>query len=330
MTIYSQHSNRGKVQILATYQGSAGITSSTVTSLADATVAAPIVEALNRISALATVPVSVHDSRNGHVADYPRRHLASLTDRSARADLLNGAHSLWYEHVNLLLHHALTDLDDAMAAVPAPVRTAIEAELETEARELRDALAEFTDAVSPPETKSRRYWDFGSPFVTFDGGMDDLSHEAREFLDRHEKGISSEQRERAIADLRLLTTAYAQYRGGQAVLETDNFAIFDEPYDSDRYYMTVDAPQPGDDGDGAWRVEIGRWQPDDPEDEECGRATGRTILSCSHSAPPTASELADLLNRSAEQPKQIATWAETPVGATLPGTTFVVTERHTV
>jgi hypothetical protein len=328
MTIYSQHPNRGKVQILATYQGSEGITSSTVTSLADATLAVPIVDALNRISALATVPVSIYDTRDRPTDHYPQTHLASLTDRTAHADLLNGAHSLWYEHVKLLLHQALADLDDAMAAVPAPVRTAIKAELETEASELRDALAEFSEAVPSPETDGRRYWDFWFPFVTFDGGMDDLSGRARESLDRHEKGITTEQREKAVADLRLLVTAYAQYLGEHAVLEPENFAIFDEPYDSDRYFLTVNAPQPGD-NDGAWRVEIGHWEPDGPEDAECNSATGHTILSCARSAPPTASEIADLLNRSAEQPKQLTFWAETPVGATLAGTTFVVTERHT-
>ncbi|MEV7968374.1 hypothetical protein AB0O34_20675 [Sphaerisporangium sp. NPDC088356] len=270
---------------------------------------------------------SVIDSRDDFFDRYPQKHLASLTDRSARADLLNGAHSLWYEHVNLLLHQALTDLDDIMAAVPAPVRTAIEAELETEARELRDALAEFSEAVSPPETDNPRHWDFGSPFVAFDGGMDALSREARESLDGHEKGITTEQREKAVADLRLLVTAYAQHRGGHARLEMADFEIFAEPDRSTGYYLTVDAPQPGDDDDGAWRVEIGHWEPDDPEEEECSSSTGHTMLSCARSAPPTVLEIADLLDCSAEQ---LAAWAATPVGAALAGTTFVVTERHTV
>jgi hypothetical protein len=328
MTIYSQHPNRGKVQILATYHGSAGITSCTVTSLADATLATPIVDALTRISALATVPVSVYDTRSDPVSRYPQRHLASLIDRSARADLLNGTHSLWYEQVGQLLHDALTDLDDAMAAVPAPVRTAIDAELETEARELRAALAEYAEGVAPPETESPRYWDFGSPFVAFDRGMDVLSQQTRERLDLQEQGITTEQREKAVADLRLLAAAYATYLGGEATLEPVNFAIFDESAGSDEYYLTVDAPKPG--SDGAWRVAIGRWVPDDPEEEEPSSATGRPIVTCTCSAPPTASEIADLLNRNAAEPDQLATWAQIPVGAALPGTTFVVTERHVV
>jgi hypothetical protein len=55
MTIYSQHTNCGKVQILATYKGDAGVASSTMTSVDDATAAAAIVDALNRISASAYV-----------------------------------------------------------------------------------------------------------------------------------------------------------------------------------------------------------------------------------------------------------------------------------
>lgn len=149
MTIYSQHPSRGKVQILATYSASAGVTSSAVTSVDEAALAAPIVDALNRISALTTVPVSIWDKRDGH-SRYPAGHLAALTDRGDRAELLIGAHSLWYELVKLLLAKALTDLDDAMATVPGPVGTAIDAEFEAEARGLRDALAECSQGTPRP------------------------------------------------------------------------------------------------------------------------------------------------------------------------------------
>jgi hypothetical protein len=236
-------------------------------------------------------------------------------------------HSLWYELVNLLLHQALADLDDAMTAVPEPVRTAIDAELEAEARGLRDALAEFSEGISPPATENRRHWDFGSPSVAFDGGMDALSREIRERLDRHEEGITIEDRQKGVADLRLLVDAYTRYRGDQATLEAAEFTIFDDPFGPDRYFLTVDAPRPGDDDVGGWRVEIDRWEPDDPEDEECNSASGSSVLSCTCSAPPTAAEVADLLNRSAERPEQLTAWAETPVGEALAGTTFVVTER---
>ncbi|GEC05026.1 hypothetical protein SSP24_26810 [Streptomyces spinoverrucosus] len=77
LTIYSQHANRGKTQILATYQGPDGVVSKTVTSLGDSRLAGPIVDALNRISAFATVPVSVHDCREQRVDYYPRKHLAA-------------------------------------------------------------------------------------------------------------------------------------------------------------------------------------------------------------------------------------------------------------
>lgn len=329
MTIYSQHPNRGKVQILATYKGTLGITSSTVTSLADMELVAPIVDALNRISGLATMPVSIYDTRNGPTGHYPQTHLASLTDRDARADLLQGAHSLWYEYVTLLLYQALTDLDDATAAAPAPVKTAIDTELEAEARCLRDALAEYSEAVPLPETDSPRYWDFGFPFLHFDGGLDALSEDTRQILDRHETGITTEQREKAITDLRLLVTAYGQYRGGEAVLETASLAIFSEPGGPDAYYLSVDAPHPSANNRDTWRVEIGRWVPDDPNDEECASFTGQTVLTCSCSAPPTATQITDLLERSEERTEQLATWAQTPIGAPLPGTAFVVTEHPT-
>src|SRR5882762_10364699 len=81
----------GKVQILATYRGTTGVVSSTVTSVGDIALAGPIVDALNRISACATVPVSVHDMRARRVTSYPADHFAALTDRSARPDLLSGA-----------------------------------------------------------------------------------------------------------------------------------------------------------------------------------------------------------------------------------------------
>ncbi|MER6764209.1 MULTISPECIES: hypothetical protein [Amycolatopsis] len=153
MTIYSQHAQRGKIQILANYRGWGGMVASTVTSVDSSKVARPIVDALNRISACATVPVSVHDERNRRVNYYPARHLAALTDRAVRASLLEGTHSLWYEQVMWLLHGALIDLDEATAGVPAPVRMAVEAELETEERWLRAALAEFSEGSRFPMTK---------------------------------------------------------------------------------------------------------------------------------------------------------------------------------
>lgn len=116
-----------------------------------------MVYALNRISALATVPLSVFDRRERRVNRYPSSHLVALTDRDARAGLLRGTHSLWYEYACLELHRALSDLDDAMSVVPPPILTAVNAELETEARELRDALAEYSEGIPAPETENR--WD---------------------------------------------------------------------------------------------------------------------------------------------------------------------------
>lgn len=325
MTIYSQHPNRGKVQILATYKGLAGTTSTTVTSVAKSDLATPIVDALNRISALATVPVSIHDTRDGKIRYYPSEHLVALTDADARATLLTGTHSLWYELVKLLLHRALADLDNAMAKVPEPVQTAINAELEEEAHELRGELAHFA-GKDWPEPETRRHWDFMFPFVLFDGGMPDLASRSREFLDRHEEGITAKQRERAIANLRLIATAYLQCHADPGFLESE-IELFHEPHGADGHYLTVTPPEPGNDAD-FWRVDIGHWVPDDPQDDECSSSTGHILLTCACPVPPTADEIVDLLDRSESEPKLLAAWAGTPIGTALAGTSFIVTERH--
>lgn len=330
MTIYSQHPNRGKVQILATYRGPVGVMSSTVASVDDAALAGPIVDALNRISACATVPVSVYDTRGDRFEHYPAEHLAALTDQSARADLLDGAHSLWYEQVKVLLHQALADLDDATAVVPAPVRTAITEELEAEAHGLRDALAEYSEGIEPPETEDRRDWDFGAPFVAFAGGEDGLSREDRDRLNRLERGITNKRLMTGAADLRLLLDAYTRCANNEAMLLVDDFTITDDPFgsDSDRFFLNVEAPTPnGAYGRDDWGVDISRWVPDDPEDED-SRATGEPVLRCVRSAPPTAAEIVELLNRSGGRPEQLAAWVKTPVGEALTGTAFVVTERY--
>ncbi|MFG2962187.1 hypothetical protein ACGFZS_02785 [Streptomyces sp. NPDC048288] len=329
MTIYSQHANRGKTQILATYQGPDGVTSKTVTSLGDSRLAGPIVDALNRISAFSTVPVSVHDRREQRADYYPRKHLAALTDSTARAGLLSGAHSLWYEYVCLRLHQALADLENELGAVPDTVSRAISSELELEKEGLCAALDEFSGNFSGPETEEARHWDFGHPFVKHDDGMDTLSDETREHLDRREAGISTEERQKAVADLRVLVTAHSRCTGMWASLDDPSGEIFAEPYDSDGFYMTVQTPEPGDD-DGSWEIEIGRWEPDDPDEEygEHSSATGSTVIRCVLPAAPDSDEVAHLLKAVEEKPLLLAQWAETPVGAALAGTAIVVTKRY--
>ncbi|NLU72630.1 hypothetical protein HCC61_08085 [Streptomyces sp. HNM0575] len=329
MTIYAQHANRGKTQILATYEGEAGVVAATVTSLGDPALTAPIVDALNQISALATVPVSVHDRRERPGGYYPAKHLAALTDRTARAELLNGAHSLWYEYACLELHQALADLDTALAAVPEPVRIAVEAELETEARQLREALDEFSEDTPLPEHQDRRRWDFEAPFVTPDGRTDDvLSSATREQLDHIERGLTAQERERAVADLRVIGMAYAQCSGeAEARIHHDyGEGIFAEPYDSDGLFVSIDVPKPGGEGNTSWTIEVGLWEPDDPDEEELSSATGATIRRCVLPTAPGVDELVAFLNRIADQPDVLAKWAETPIGQALAGTDFVVTQ----
>ncbi|MFD9962730.1 hypothetical protein [Amycolatopsis sp. NPDC058986] len=331
MTIYSQHANRGKVQILATYHGLAGVVSSTVTSVDDTALAAPIVDVLNRVSACATVPVSDWDERGGEFRHYPARHLAALTDRNARPDLIEGAHSLWYEQAMLLLHRALTDLDTAVAAVPEPVKTAISAELETEARALRDELAEFTEAVEPPDPEKRRVWDFHSPFVALDVSVSELDKENRDNLNSLEEGLGQAELEQAVADLRLLFDAYLQCANDEARLLIDGFEISDDPYDEDedRYFLNVQAPMPnGKWARTEWNIEICRWVPDGPRTEDSDSATGKSVLDCARSEPPKLSEIIELLNRSGGQSDVLAAWAKTAVGEALAGTAFIVTKRY--
>ncbi|MFD5988078.1 hypothetical protein [Streptomyces cyaneofuscatus] len=329
MTIYSQHATRGKTQILATYQGPDGVVSKTVTSLAEPYLAVPVVDALNRISAFATVPVSIHDRRERRVGYYPRTHLASLTDPAARPNLLGGAHSLWYEYVCLRLHQALADLESAVAVLPGTVSRAIRSELDEEKHGLQTGLAEFSGASTEDEPETERCWEFRHPFVKYDDGLDTLSDETREQLDRRESGFTSEEREKAVAALRVLVTAHAQGGDVGASLDDPSCRLFVEPYDSDGFYLTIEAPEPGDD-ETSWEIEVGRWVPDDPEEEPGNHtsATGHDMVGCALPVAPTAEEIAHLLKSVDEKPLLLAEWAESRVGAVLAGTAMVVTERY--
>ncbi|MYT37037.1 hypothetical protein GTY66_13390 [Streptomyces sp. SID8356] len=329
MTIYSQHAHRGKIQILATYRGSDGVVSKTVTSLGEARLAAPIVDALNEISALATAPVSVYDGRERRTDHYPSGHLEALADASSRDALLTGAHSLWYEYVCLRLHQALADLEGALAALPDTVSRAIRAELEEEANELRAALDEFSGASPEDGPESERQWDFGRPFVTGDDEMDTLSGDTREQFDQREAGFTPEEREKAVADLRVLATAHGGVDAMWTSLDDAGSGIFAEPYDADGFYLTVQAPEPGDAG-APWEIEVGRWEPDDPDEQygDHSSATGSSVIRCALPVAPGADEIARLLRSVEEKPLVLAEWAGTPEGEVLAGTTMVVTRRY--
>ncbi|GAA2840795.1 hypothetical protein [Kribbella solani] len=328
MTIYSQHPNRGKVQILATYQGPSGVLSTTVTSVENQAVAGPIVDALNRVSAYTTVPVSVQDERDDRYRRYPTDHIEALVDPEARLALRVGAHSLWYQHIMLRLGYALKDLDEATASAPPPVRVAVAAELEVEARDLRHGLAEFSEGVRPPDDATRRIWDNDAPFVTSEEALSDAT---RRRLDEQESEGDAADRRRAVADLQLLYDAYVKTTSTGARLELGEFLVEDDPWgdERDNFFLDMSAPLPDEDSpQDAWSIGIYRWVPDDPG-EEYGAASGDSILECRRSTAPDLDELVNLLNLSNGDDAQLAAWAATPVGEPLGGTTFVVTARYT-
>lgn len=329
MTIYSQHPNRGKVQILATYYGADSLSSSTVTSVDDAELVAPIVDLLNWISACVTIPLSVQDERHGDDKYYPEAHLDALTDSTARADLLTGTHSLWYELVKALLHGALNDLDDALADVPPPVRIAIDAELGAEARGLREAWKEHWQGEGQQEHESKRRWDLENPLVTYPDDFDVLGRIGRRDLNRIEQGISPGRLKAGVADLRTLNNVYRQTANENANFVVVDFSISDDPAEDSLggYFVDVQAPMPnGGFNRDAWLVEVCQWT-QDTDDEEDNSVRGEPILRCVRSSAPSVAEIVELLDRSAGQQDQIAAWATSPVGAPLAGTSFVVTTR---
>jgi hypothetical protein len=307
------------------------VTSFTVTSVDDATAAAAIVDALNRISASASVPVSIRDERSESYAQYPSGHLAAITDPSCRADLLTGKgeHSLWYEYAMLMLHQALADLDTAIAELPAPVRTAVTAELEAEARGLQVGLHEYEEGSSEEETD--RQWDFEDPFVLFDGGMAELSRSMRKRINRLESNLPTSHLAQAAEDLRLLYSVYITVEGGHTSLEEEYLCITYEHEDStpDGYFLTIQAPRPGHPhGEQSWSVTIDQWVPDEYDsDGEIAEARGDMVLECVLVERPTAGQLTSLLTLAERELAQMPAWAKTPVGDALAGTAFIVTSR---
>jgi hypothetical protein len=333
MTIYSQHANRGKVQILATYQGPGGVMSSTVTSLGSFDEAVPLVDALNRVSALAELPMSVYDRRGHRVRSYPASHVEALADRQARDRLLTGAHSLWYEYVCFELHRALVDLDEAIASAPDPVRIAVQAEMDKEVVLLRVAIAESDGTESAPTEGVERLWEFDAPMIRYDGGMDVLSDEVRESLDEYEEAADDEERAIAVADLRVLAGAYALCPEVEHLQFEAGHGLIYDPYEHERLFVTIGAPKPGPDGPTVWSIDVDRWVPVDPDvriedvDEDYfGTMTGQGVLRCVLPGRPSAESLADLLGRLGRDPELFPRIVKTAeVGSPLEGTEFVVT-----
>lgn len=265
--------------------------------------------------------------------DYPDKHLAALTDRNARAALLTGSHSLWYEQAMWLLDEALRDLDDAAASVPSPVRTALDAELETEARWLGAALAEYADGVELPNDADRRLWDFGEPFVVFEGGLEGLSSRDREGVDDVEAGTTGKELRDASDDVRVLLDAHAQSKTSELHLEMNHLSISAEPEAMERFYVDVMAPLPsGKYNRIQWAVVIAhwvvdRWEVDDDGERYPGESHGEPVVRCDLPQRPTVHDVVGLLDLCTNQ-ERLAAWSRTPAGQPLADTVFVVTKRY--
>ncbi|WP_223291245.1 hypothetical protein [Streptomyces avicenniae] len=156
-----------------------------------------------------------------------------------------------------------------------------------------------------------------------------MSDATREQLDDREAGLSAEEREKAVADLRVVVTAHSRVGDMCASLDDPSCRLFAEPYDSNGFFLTIEAPEPDED-DAAWEIEVGLWVPDDPYEEsgEHTSATGDPVVSCALPLAPSADERVRLLTSVDEKPLLLAEWAETPVGEALVGTAMVVTRRH--
>lgn len=327
MTIYSAHPSRGKTQILASYRTPDDHTTSvTVTSCDDPTLACTIVDALNRISACATLPLCIYDRRDHALNDYPTGHLDTLSDPTARAGLLDGTHSLWYELVMFELHAAFTDLDQALHDAPAPVQLAITKELQIEARDLRAELLLYSENVEPA-TPVQRSWQHSFPFIAYDGGMSQLDTSTRESLDRLEADAASASLAKGVDGLRALLRAYQLTDNQDAMLDASALSILDDPGFGSGYYLSIDSPRPGGGYPRDWSIYLGWWEQDDPDDEDNDSATGNEVVTCDLPTAPSVADLVQLLNLSAAGASQHEAWATTPVGDQLAGTPFIVTSR---
>jgi hypothetical protein len=325
VTIYATHSSRGKTQILATYRTpEEATTSSTITSLDDPALAQTIADALNRVSACATTPLCVYDRRDDRFGHYPTGHLAALTKPDTRAMLLTGYYSLWYELVTFELHGALTDLDHALDDAPDPVKLAITQELAAEARDLNAELLHFTDNVTPA-VAVQRAWSHDYPFIAFDGGMNKLATSTRKLLDHLENDATDTALEQSIDGLRLLLTVARLTDDLDAMLDVSALTIMDDPSWGTGYYLSIDSPTPRH--PEHWSVSVGCWVPDDPHYPDNGDSTGESVVICDLPQPPQATDLVQLLTRSAAGASQHEAWAKTRIGESLAGTAFVVTSR---
>jgi hypothetical protein len=268
------------------------------------------------------------------VWSYPSTHVEALADKRARARLLTGTHSLWYEYICFELHRALADLDTAQMTVPDPVRIAVTAELAKELDLLRMAVAE-SDGTEPAPTEGvERLWVFDAPMVRFEGGMEALGSEVRENLDKYEEHASDEERAVAVEDLRLLATVETLCRDVDYLhFEPGYLDLSYDPYDREKLFVNINAPEPGPDGPTVWSIDIDRWVPVDPDvraediDEDYeGTMTGQGMVSCVLPARPSVESLVDLLSRLGREPQLLTQMVKTAeVGSPLIGTEFVVT-----
>ncbi|MFC7761116.1 hypothetical protein ACFQY4_26110 [Catellatospora bangladeshensis] len=299
-----------------------------MTSVEDAQCAAAITDALNRVSAYATVPVSVTDDRDDGYANYPHDHLGALTDPSRSAELLAGDHSLWYGLAMTGLHKALRDLQQVLNDVPPPVAIAVTAELQTEAEQIALVLDEHKHGFDPNRSITRQ-WIRNGPYVVSDGDLPDLTDHTRGELDDVEDGFEGDQLSQALVSLRLLWQITDRTVNDEAEWETSRMSImYDEMMMGRDFFLLISAPVPGDHHRTSWKVSIDKWVPDSWD--ETGEADGHYnegVLTCDLGPQPDIDQLVHLLDLCAKDENQLSAWATTPAGANLAGTSISVAVR---
>ncbi|GAA1025291.1 hypothetical protein GCM10009565_36800 [Amycolatopsis albidoflavus] len=112
-----------------------------------------------------------------------------------------------------------------------------------------------------------------------------LGRSDRDLVDRIEAGAGDQEVREAIIDERLLLDVEAQVGNMEARLRLEDPSITAEPEDLDGFFLNVEAPLPGADGERAqWGVAIDRWEADERDEEgypcQGARRASHSLCAC--------------------------------------------------